>query len=178
MATAKRWTTAERWVRRSAFLVGLAVVAVAVLGWRMPDTSGRLGLDLTVVATPGAGVVVAPSGPLLHARAMEAGDPRRRGDLAIVNPGAEPVAVEVGARSVRELERSLRIELVTPGAPVLRVPVGRPRGRWLVLAPGERRDIELSAWLPARGGADYEGHIEDVTLDFRGEPAGSARGGR
>src|SRR4051812_32520674 len=101
----------ERWARRLGLLAGLAVGAIAVGGWRVPPRDGSLGLDLAVAFQPTAQLELSPSGSVLTASGMQAGD-ERSGELAVRNVTGTTVAVRVRALpSIHDLDRVLLVHV-------------------------------------------------------------------
>ena len=167
-----------RTARIAALVLGLlAAVAVAFNG-RMPEGSGRLGLDLKLVVQPTGELAVSPSGAVIRASGLEAGT-ERSGELTVRNQTAAPVDVQLRMTAAgREVDRLLWIEAASGDTTLLRGPLGHARSwtaRSLRLAPGDARPLRVRVWLPEGAGSGYRGRIEDMTLELRSLVGGEVR---
>ena len=153
--------------------VGLAVAVALVVTWRVPATSGTLGADVKLVATPPGELTLKPAGAFLEGRRLTAGGAAATGRLELRNITARTLAVRVRLLpSVADLDGALRIELEDAGRPVA---IGRLGGLRrasrpaLRIGPGESRRLDARAFVIRRAG-DYEGRMVDVTVELRARP--------
>ena len=171
MSRASANTTAK-WIGLAA---GLGVALVLLMTWRVPATSGTLGADVKLVATPPGELTLKPAGAFLEARGLVAGGRAASGSLELRNITGRRLAVRLRLLpSSSDLDRALRVELDDAGTAIAAGPLGGLR-RWsrrhVEIEPGGSRRIEARA-LIARGGGDYEGRIADVTVELRARPVG------
>ena len=168
--------TTDRWLRALAFVAGLATVAGAVLGWRLPPRSQSMGVELTMAASAPRPLAISPPGPVLRGRAMKATTARRaaRGVIRMTNRGRHALRLRIRALANRRaLDDELVYAISTSGLSVFRGTQRQLRAwtsRSLLLPAGARRTLSVSTWLaraPARHAADS---IVDVTLEIRGRP--------
>ena len=152
--------------RAAAFLVGLAIVALALATWRVPPGDGVLGADVTLNAIQHEGLDLSRSGPFAQARGLTDGG-TVEGRIAVRNPGAKSVSVRLRAPADRSgLDRMLEVEARAGGAVIYR---GRLRGlrRWtrrtFRIHAGQSQTVELRARL--RGAAP--GRFATLNLEFR-----------
>lgn len=155
---------------------GAAVAVVLVMTWRVPATSGTLGADVKLVATPPGELVLRPGGAFLQGRGLSAGGPAASGRLGLRNITGRRLAVRVRLLpSSPDLDRALRVELTGSGRDL--VAGGRLHAlrRWsrrtIEIEPGKSRTLEARTSV-MRGARDYEGRIVDVTLELRARPVG------
>ena len=164
----------DRWARRLGLLAGLAIVAIAVAGWRMPAHHGSLGLDLAVEFQPTAQLELSPPGSVLTASGMQAGD-QRSGDLTVRNLTGTTLAVRLRALpSIHDLDRVLLVR-VTAGAKTLYDgPLGAlaDGSAALVLASGHTAPLRFTAQLPAAARNGWRGRIDKIVIEPLVVPAG------
>ena len=174
-ATMIEHPTIQRSLRALAFLAGLATMAGAVLGWRLPPRSQSIGVELTMTASAPRPLEVAPTGPVLRGRAMKPSSRgTARGVLSLTNRGPRALRMRIRARAnQRALDDQLLYAVSTGGLSLFRG-TQRQLGDWssrsLILPAGARRRLTVSSWLaraPARAAADS---IVDVSLEVRGRP--------
>jgi hypothetical protein len=153
--------------KAAAFLVGLALVALALIGWRVPPGDGVLGADVTLFALEHDGALdVSPAGRFGGARGLTRGD-RVEGRLSVRNRSRRPVRIRLRAPADRSgLDRLLYVEAAVDDRVLYR---GRLSGlrRWTMrsfrLAPGAHEDLRLRAHL--RG--DAGGRFATLNLELR-----------
>ena len=170
------------WTRRAGFLAGLAAVAVALLGWRMPPPEGSLGLDLRITANSTGELHVGGAGrPLVAARRLVPGTPHERagGATELTNQTGSRLAVQVRAvPATRGGDRLIALELLAGGRRVFAGRLGELRSwteRRFEIPPSGTESLEVRAQVPPDVRDRYEGHAEDVTLELRARPLRSAR---
>jgi hypothetical protein len=170
----------SRWAARAAFLAGLALAVVAVLGWRVPSASGQLGLDVRLTAASTGELEVEPAGAfLVGSRLVPLGArTTARGETTVRNqtPSRLRVRVRVLPES-RALDRLLHVGMSLGGRTIGEGTLAALRewSRPVGIPPGERRALAARVWLPAASGSGYEGRIEDVALEFRSRMAKTER---
>ena len=161
-----------KWV---GLAVGLAMAVVLLTTWQVPATSGTLGADVKLVATPPGELTLQPAGAFLQARGLSAGGAAGAGRLELRNITGRRLEVRLRLLpSAPDLDGALHVELGDAGDPVARGPLGTLR-RWsrqaIVVEPGEARRLDGRAYV-AGGAGDYEGRIVDVTVELRARPVG------
>jgi hypothetical protein len=169
--------SSERWARRAGFLCGLALVAVALLAWRIPPGEGRLvGADLIFSSGQTGELAVSPAGPFLTLTSFGPASGIASGEFQVVNRTGRRLAVHVRAEPDSEdLDRLLRVRLSAGSSGVARGELGRLRAwstRPFVLGSGERRRVELEAWFPRSLNRGYVGTIETVSLQLQAQVVG------
>lgn len=163
--------------RVSGLLLGAGVTLVALASWRMPPAGGRLGADVRILSAPTGELDVSPSGPFLSANDLGPGSPDggARGELAVRNQTGSPLSVRARLLpSASDLDALLRVRVSAGEERVLDGTLGELRtwsARAIHLAPGERRELHVQAWLPGTVRDGYQGRVEDVGLELRAEPA-------
>src|SRR2546423_10248660 len=159
----------ERWAKRGGFLVGLAVVAVLVLGWRVPAGTGKLdGADLIFSSARIGELDVSAVGPFLTVTALRPSSPPVRGQVEITNQTGRRLAVRVRARAdARDLDRLLLAQLSMGKVSIFRGRLGDLRA-WTAqpffLDSGARGTLVLRVWFPSSLRSGYKGRIESVPV--------------
>ena len=165
------------WARGIGFLMGVAAAFALLLSWRVPGGDGRLGADVLVAAASTGEIAVARPGPLLSATGMSPGSEAAAGSLTIYNRSPLTMSVHVKAvPSNHDLDDLLWVSIEANGDNLYRGPLGTlsegtPNG--FLLAPGDGRDLSISAWLPTSAGSGYEARIASIDLTFDTTPVGS-----
>jgi hypothetical protein len=161
-----------------AFLAGLAVAAVLVLGWRMPPGSSALGLELRLIVNSTGELGVAPAGEIAARARLQprTSHDRLDGRTTVTNQTARGLLVSVRARpSSRDLDDRLTVTVSVGDRRLFRGPLGQlrsPTRRSALLAAGSSVPLTVSARLPAHVRSGYEARIEDLTLELRAKPRG------
>ena len=113
-----------------AFLAGLAVAVVLVLGWRVPPGSSALGLELRLIVNSTGELGVAPAGQIAlgnHLQPRSSND-RLGGKTTVTNQTARGLHVSVRARpSSRDLDDRLMVTVRAGGRRLFRGPLGELR---------------------------------------------------
>jgi hypothetical protein len=151
--------------RAAAFLVGLAIVALALVAWRVPPGDGVLGADVTFFAVEHRGVEVSPSGRFGGARGLATGD-RVEGSVTVESSRDRPVRLRLRAPADRSgLDQLLNVEASAGRTILYRGPL-RGLRRWTTrsfrLGPGERETVRLRARL----GGDAAGRFATLNLEL------------
>jgi hypothetical protein len=160
-----------------AFLAGLAVAVVLVLGWRVTPGSEALGLEMRLVVNSTGEVGVSPAGQIAVGHRLEPRTDRDGvdGRTSVRNQTARAVRLTVRARpSTRDLDNRLVVTVRAGGRQLFRGPLGElrsPTRRGLVLAPSDSARLSVSARIPERVTTGYQARIEDLTFELRTEPA-------
>lgn len=160
--------------RAIGLILGLALVAVAVLAGRVAGGHAPVGSAVTVTALPTGELGLSRSGRILVAPDLHPGGPSNaaRSSVVLHNQTGRTLAVRMRAvPSLPDLDGLLVVALEVAGSPP-RVGAVGTLARWsprpLVLARGESRRLVIRAWLPAGVRAGYQGRIVDVDLQLRG----------
>ena len=153
-------------LRAVGFFLGLAIVALALVAWRVPPGDGTLGADVTFYSVENGNLAVSPSGPFAQKRGLEEGD-RLAGRVTVHNRSNRRMRIQLRAPADRpSLDALLDVE-ATAGKTVLfrgrLVGLRRWTRRSFVLAPGARQDVRLRASLPQSAA----GRFATLNLELR-----------
>jgi len=169
-----------RWARRTGFTLGLALSLVLAVSWQVPAGTGRLGLDVRVVANKTGELHVTRTGPFVTGTGLEAGGQSARGKTKITNQTGATLDVRMRLLpATRDLDQVLLVDAEGRGRPLFAGLLGTVRG-WtrdaVRLAPGKSFALDLQLKVPQGAGEGYRGHIEDIALELRAKPVGGDRG--
>jgi hypothetical protein len=165
----------DRPLRWLAFLAGLALAVVLVLGWRVDPGASELGLELRVIVNSTGELAVSPAGEIAVGRQLQPRTDRDRieAKASIRNQTAQDRRVNVrGLPSSRDLDDLLLVTVRAGGRQLFRGPLGelrRPTRRSLRLESGRSARLTVSARLPEDVRSGYQARIEDLTLELRTE---------
>jgi hypothetical protein len=163
-------TSGDTWARRIGLALGLLLALGAVLSWRVTAEGAAVGAEVRLLAVPPGELTVAPAGAFLSARGLRPGGEPARGELRLGNIAGTPVSVGLRALpSGRDLDRALRVELISDGVRVYSGRLGTLRSwtRLFALERGERRALSARVWVPAATGDRAAGAVVDVTVELR-----------
>jgi hypothetical protein len=153
-------------LRAAGFFLGLAIVAIALVAWRVPPGDGTLGADVSFYSVENGNLAVSPSGPFAQKRGLEEGD-ELAGRVTVRNRTGKALRVQLRAPADRpELDSLLDVEARAGKTVLYR---GRLVGlrswtkRSFVLAPGAKQDVRLRASLPQDAG----GRFATLNLELR-----------
>jgi hypothetical protein len=156
-----------KWIGLTA---GLAAAAALLIAWRVPATTGTLGADVKLVASPPGELTLKPAGAFLQGSRLTAGGAAATGRLELRNITGRALDVRVRLLpALPDLDGTLRVELEDAGDPVAVGRLGALRdwsGRAVRIGPGKSRRLDARVLVTARA-ANYEGRIVDVTLELR-----------
>jgi hypothetical protein len=145
-------------LRAVAFSLGLAIVVLALVAWRVPPGDGRLGADVTFFAVEHGNLDVSPTGRFAQERGLTKGS-TVAGKVTVRNRADKPVRLRLRAPADRTgLDALLDVE-ARAGTTVLYR--GRLAGlrRWtkrsFVLAPGAKEAVRLRARLRRDAGSRF-----------------------
>jgi hypothetical protein len=164
--------------RAIGLILGLGLVAVAVLAGRVAGGHSPAGSAVTVSALPTGELGLSRSGRIVVAPDLQPGGPATaaRGSLVVRNQTGRVLAVRMRVvPSQPALDALLMVSLEVAGErPLIRTvgALGRWSGRPLLLARRESRRLVIRAWLPAGLRTGYQGRIVDLELQLRGRPRG------
>jgi hypothetical protein len=166
----------ESYVRRAGVVVGIALVALVVVAFRVPGGSGALGADVIVAIAPTGELGVSRPGPFLTVTGLRPGADERS-SVTVHNQTDKTLLV--GLRALpdsRDLDDVLRLEVRAGDKTLFRGPLGRLRkGVSLgTFGSGDRRRLEVRTSLPASLRGGYAGRIETVSLRLRSRVLGGA----
>ncbi|HEX8074739.1 MAG TPA: hypothetical protein VF545_07135 [Thermoleophilaceae bacterium] len=168
--------TLHRLISLTAFAAGLAAVALAVGGWRIEPGSGKLGLDLRMIASNSGELSVRPAGAFVTATGLAPGRVASGHTTLRNETGAGLVVRARALPDSRGVDRELWVELYGDGTRLYRGPLGGLR-RWsrggAGLAAGKRLKLAVRAWVPAGAHERYRGAIVDVPLELGARRAGA-----
>jgi hypothetical protein len=158
----------ESYVRRAGVFAGVALVAVVVLAFRIPDGSGTLGADVIVAISPTGELGVSRPGPFMSATGLRPGG-TMSGEVEVANQTGRPLAVRLRALpDSKDLDRLLVVDVRAGGARLFH---GRLRGLRAKtpafrLDSGRKRALRIRASLPASVRSGYAGRIETISLEL------------
>lgn len=164
----ERGNRIEAYVRRAGVAAGIALVAVLVLAFRVPDGRGTLGADVIMSISPTGELGLSKSGPFMSVTGLRPGG-SFRGETTVHNQTGKRLAIHLRALpDSRDLDRVLRVDVTAGGTTLFRGPLGGLRGRTRAfeLASGERRALRVRAFLPRGLKRGYAGRIESVPLEL------------
>ena len=146
-------------LRAVGFFLGLAIVALALVAWRVPPGDGTLGADVTFFSVENGNLAISPSGAFARERGLEEGD-ELAGRVTVRNRTGKAMRIQLRAPADRPaLDALLDVE-ATAGKTVLYS--GRLVGlrNWtkkktFVLAPRAGQDVRLRASLPQDAGRRF-----------------------
>jgi hypothetical protein len=168
----------ESYVRGAGVAAGIALVAVVVLAFRVPDGTGTLGADVVFAASPTGELGVSRSGPFMSATGLRPGR-AFEGRFDVANQTGKRLAVRLRALpDSRDLDRLLVVHVTADHAkhPIYSGRLGglRERTRPFRIESGRARKLRVRASLPAglRGG--YAGRIETIGLELSSTVEGTS----
>ena len=140
-------------IDRAAIVLGLALAAVLVLGWRVEGGEQVPPAQLELVTSSSNALALSPAGVTserrrLRASASEQGLER---ELTVRNPTGRPLAVTLRASAqLPGLERALALRVVAAGRTVFEGTLATLRGGTTPfrLAGREQTAIRIRAWIP------------------------------
>jgi hypothetical protein len=152
--------------RAAGFFLGLAIVALALVGWRVAPGDGTLGADVAFFSVENGNLSVSPSGTFAQRRGLEEGD-GLAGRISVRNSTRKPIRVQLRAPADRpDLDALLDVEARAGKTLLYR---GRLVGlrqwtkRSFLLAPSATQDVRLRASLPQDAG----GRFATLNLELR-----------
>jgi hypothetical protein len=160
------------WARGIGFVLGITLAVTAVLGWRLPRGTGRLGADVAIAFLQTGELHLSSTTPLITANGLEPGA-SAVGSVEVRNIGPSRLSVAIVAQpSISDLDPLLWIELSAGGRQIFRGPLGdlRNGSRPFAIGPEQTRTLDVRTWLPATGGGS-EGRIDQINLTFDSKAA-------
>jgi hypothetical protein len=158
----------EAYVRRAGVAVGIALVAVVVLAFRVPDGSGRLGADVIFAISPTGELGVSQSGPFMSATGLRPGG-SLAGDVDVMNQTSRRLAIRLRALpDGKDLEQLLLVDVRAGGKRLYHGPLHglRAKTRPFRMDSGRTRELRVRASLPARVRTGYAGRIQSISLEL------------
>src|SRR3954468_24785767 len=153
-------STSMRLVKGGGFAVGVLLLVLVLVAFRVPRGNGHAGSDVIVVAQPTGELSVAPTGAFVSTTDLEPGH-ARSGRFAIANQTGKPLVVALHALPDQpDLDQLLHVRVDAGSRLLSHGPLHglrawtRPR---LVLPIGGRAALSFRIWLPAGTGRGYEG---------------------
>jgi hypothetical protein len=154
-------------LRAVAFAAGFALVAAAVVSWRVPAGDGRPGADVVIAVAPTGELALSRTGPVLHGSNLRGGD-EASGTLELTNQTGSTLAVSTRALpSAADLDGLLQVSIAAGNELVFQGPLGALR-QWtrpFLLDSGEARTLEVRAWLPETDNGS-EARVVNADLEF------------
>jgi hypothetical protein len=158
----------ESHVRRAGVAAGIALVAVVVLAFRVPDGTGTLGADVIFAVSPTGELRVSRPGPFMSATGLEPGG-AFAGEFNVANQTGKRLAVQLRALpDGPDLDRLLVVDVTAGGARIYHGRLGGLRAgtRAFQIDSGRRRELRVKASLPAGLANGYAGRIESIALEL------------
>jgi hypothetical protein len=158
----------ESYVRRAGVAAGIALVAVVVVAFRIPDGSGTLGADVILSVSPTGELGVSRSGPFMSATGLRPGG-SLSGDVDVTNQTGKRLAVRLHALpDSKDLDRLLVVDVRAGDARLYHGRLGglRARTRPFRLDSGRKRAVRVRASLPASVREGYAGRIQTIKLEL------------
>lgn len=160
----------ESYVRRVCIVAGVAVVAVVMLAFRIPDGSGTLGADVIVAISPTGELGVSRPGPFMSVTGLRPGG-TLSGEVDVFNQTGRRLAVRLRALpDSKDLDRLLVVDVRAGHAtrPIYTGLLGGLRAKTPAfrLDSGRKRALRVSASLPAGLATGYAGRIETISLEL------------
>lgn len=163
-------TPIESYVRRAGVVAGVALVAVVVLAFRVPDGTGTLGADVIVAISPTGELGVSRPGPFMSVTGLRPGG-TFTGEVDVANQTGRRLAVRVRALpDSKDLDRLLVVDVRAGDAPrpiytglLAGLRAKTPAFR---LDSGRKRALRVRASLPAGVADGYAGRIETISLEL------------
>ncbi len=166
-------STTSRLVKGCGFAVGFLLVALLLVGFRVPRGNGHAGSDVILVSQPTGELSVTPAGAFVSTTNLEPGH-SRSGAFAVANQTGKPLAVSLHALPDQpDLDRLLQVRVDAGSQLLYRGPLAGLRawtGKRLVLPVGGRRTLSFRISLPAGTGRGYEGQVETIPIELRAKP--------
>ena len=164
----------EAYVRRTGVAAGIALVAVLVVAFRVPDGKGTLGADVIMSLSPTGELGVSRPGPFMSVTGLRPGG-SFRGETIVHNQTGKGLAVRLRALpDGKDLDRILQVVVSAGGTRLFHGPLGGLRGRTRAfeLASGSHRALRIRASLPDGLKNGFAGRIETVKLELSSTVAG------
>jgi len=160
----------ERTVRAAGFTLGIGIVVLALLAWRLPTVRPDLGAEAAFSVTPTGELEVQPVGVFLDARGLRPGSAAQTGAIAVRNQTGKTLAVSLRALpAARDLDEIVAVQLTSGETTIFRGRLGGLRD-WtkpLWLRSGERAPLRLRVTMPSTVRSGYVARIESVPLELR-----------
>jgi hypothetical protein len=170
--------SAERgigWARTVGFVLGVSLAVTAVVGWRLPRGTGRLGADVAIAFLQTGELQLSSVTPIINANDLRPGR-SASGSVEVRNSSPARLSVAVAAEpSIKDLDSVLWIDVTAAGKPLYHGTLGdlRDGSTAFVIAPEQTRTLDVRTWLPSDVEAGYEGRIDAVSLTFDPKVAGA-----
>jgi hypothetical protein len=157
-------------MRAAGFALGLGVVVLALLAWRLPTVRPDLGAETAFSIAPTGELEVQQSGVFLDAKGLRPGSAAQTGANAIRNQTGKPLAVSLRALpAARDLDELVSVHVSSGATTIFSGKLGALRDwtRPLRLASGERAPLRLRVSIPSTVRAGYSARIESIPLELR-----------
>jgi hypothetical protein len=158
----------ESYVRRVGLVAGVALVAVVVLAFRVPDSSGTLGADVIVAIAPTGELGVSRPGPFMSTTGLRPGG-ALSGKVDVFNQTGRRLAVHLRALpDSKDLDRLLVVDVHADRARLFHGRLGDLRAKTPAfrLDSGRKRVLHVRASLPAGVKTGYAGRIGTISLEL------------
>jgi hypothetical protein len=162
-----------RVAQSAGLVVGVAVVALMLAGWRVPGGSKAPGAHVSLTVNRIGEFDVEPFGQLVDVHDLV---PGRVAEVRFVvtNVTGTAINLRVRARAAdADLDGQLAFRVVTRGTSLFSGTLGQlrvPTRRRLILSPGARLPVLVRVWLPSRARA-YRARNAEVSLELRSQAA-------
>jgi hypothetical protein len=157
------------WARGIGFVLGVSLAVTAVLGWRLPRGTGRLGADVAVAFLQTGELQLSETTPLITRSGLRPGG-SASGTVDVRNSSGSVLSVSVAAEpSIGDLDELLWLDVVASGKRIYHGPVGDLRegsAQRFTIAPLQTKTLDVRTWIPTAVENGFEGRIDSVTLTF------------
>jgi hypothetical protein len=163
--------SAERgigWARIVGFVLGVSLAITAVVGWRVPRGTGRLGADVAIAFLQTGELQLSSVTPIINANDLRPGR-SAAGSVEVRNSSPSHLSVGITAEpSIADLDTLLWIDVSAAGKPLYHGTLGdlRDGSTRFVISSQQARTLTVRAWMPTDVHDGFEGRIDTVNLTF------------
>jgi hypothetical protein len=157
------------WARGIGFVLGISLAVTAVVAWRLPRGTGRLGADVAIAFLQTGELQLSSVTPIITSSGLRPGA-SAAGTVDVRNSSGSRLSVAVTAEpSTADLDRLLWIDIAAAGKHIYHGPLGDLREgstQRFTISAQQTRTLDVRTWLPSTVDG-FEGRIDEVTLTFQ-----------
>lgn len=156
------------WARGIGFILGVSLAVTAVVGWRLPRGTGRLGADVAIAFLQTGELQLSDTTPLITSSGLQPGA-TANGTVEVHNSSPVRLSVSIVAQpSITDLDSLLWVEITAAGRRIFHGPLGdlREGSDRFTISPTQTRTLGVRAWLPTTVDGGFEGRIDEINLTF------------